>query len=312
MTPPERPRIVRGSTITQPSPTPPPHVAPRRSRTDVFLRALRPKQWAKNVLVFAAPGAAGVLGQPDVLARSATAFAAFSMVAAATYLVNDVVDVASDRAHPTKSLRPVAAGELSPRAAIVGAWVLFLVGLVVSSMLGLRFVAVVAAYVGLTVAYSLWLKRVAVIEMAVVASGFVLRAVAGSAATHVPPSAWFLILASSGAMFVVAGKRLADVRVGGAPRPAYPVEFLRGVWMVSAAVTVTAYCLWAFAVPHTVNGIAWSQVSIVPFALAILRYAYDIERGHGGSPEIVFLRDRVLEGITVAWAVVYGLGVYLK
>jgi decaprenyl-phosphate phosphoribosyltransferase len=278
----------------------------------VFLRALRPKQWTKNVLVFAAPGAAGVLAQPDVLARSAAAFAAFSMVAGATYLVNDVADVASDRAHPTKSLRPVAAGELSARAAIVGASVLFVAGVGVSSMLGLRFVAVIAAYIGITVAYSLWLKRVAVIEMGVVASGFVLRAVAGGAATNVPPSAWFLILASSGAMFVVAGKRLADVRAGGLPQEVYPVEFLRGVWMLSAGVTVTAYCLWAFAVPHTVDGIAWSQVSIVPFALAILRYAYDIELGDGGSPEIVFLRDRALEGLTVAWALVYALGVYLK
>jgi len=189
---------------------------------------------------------------------------------------------------------------------------LFAAGLVVSSTLGLRFLAVVVAYVGATVAYSLWLKRLAVIEMGVVASGFVLRAVAGSAATGVPPSAWFLILASSGAMFVVAGKRLADVRAGGSTRPPYPVEFLRGAWMLSAGVTVTAYCLWAFDVPHTVDGIAWSQVSIVPFALAILRYAYDIELGDGGSPEVVFLRDRALEMLTVAWAVVYALGVYLK
>jgi decaprenyl-phosphate phosphoribosyltransferase len=303
---------VRGSTITKVSQSSPSEGTVRRSFTDAFLRALRPKQWVKNLLVFAAPGAAGVLGRPDVLARSAAAFAAFSMVAGATYLVNDIADAASDREHPTKRLRPIAAGELSSRAATIGAAALFVAGLVVSSLLGLRFLAVVAAYIAVTVVYSLWLKRVAVIEMGVVASGFVLRAVAGSAATHVPPSAWFLILASSGAMFVVAGKRLADVRSGAPPRPRYPAEFLRGAWMLSAGVTVTAYCLWAFAVPHTVDGIAWSQVSIVPFALAILRYAYGIEMGEGGSPETVFLRDRALEMLTVAWAVVYALGVYLK
>jgi decaprenyl-phosphate phosphoribosyltransferase len=158
--------------------------------------------------------------------------------------------------------------------------------------------------------------------MAAVAGGFVLRAVAGSAATGVSPSAWFLILACSGAMFVVAGKRLADARVSrpaeetvddrASDRPPYPVEFLRGAWVLAGAVTVTAYCLWAFAVPHTVDGIAWSQVSIVPFAIAIFRYAYAIELGGAGAPERLFLRDRVLETLTVAWIVVYALGVYLR
>jgi decaprenyl-phosphate phosphoribosyltransferase len=296
-----------------------PDVVPqRRSMPSSILRAMRPLQWSKNVLVFAAAGAAGVLGEPSILWRASLAFVAFSLIASATYLVNDVLDASFDRLHPLKRLRPVACGELSDRVALVVSGVLFALGAAASTALGLRFVVVVVAYVAMSVTYSLRLKRVAVLEMAAVAGGFVLRAVAGSAATGVPPSAWFLILACSGAMFVVAGKRLADA---GAPRteddrtsdrPPYPVEFLRGAWVLAGGVTVTAYCLWAFAVPHTVDGIAWSQVSIVPFAIAIFRYAYAIELGGAGAPERLFLRDRVLEALTVAWIVVYALGVYLR
>jgi decaprenyl-phosphate phosphoribosyltransferase len=290
----------------------------RRSTPSSILRAMRPLQWSKNVLVFAAAGAAGVLGEPSILWRASLAFVAFSLIASATYLVNDVLDAGFDRLHPLKRLRPVACGELSARTALVVSGVLFALGAAASGVLGLRFVVVVAAYIAMSVTYSLRLKRVAVMEMAAVASGFVLRAVAGSAATGVPPSAWFLILACSGAMFVVAGKRLADARTSRteedrtSDRPPYPVEFLRGAWVLAGGVTVTAYCLWAFAVPHTVDGIAWSQVSIVPFAIAIFRYAYAIELGGAGAPERLFLRDRVLECLTVAWIVVYALGVYLR
>ncbi|MBI3647423.1 MAG: decaprenyl-phosphate phosphoribosyltransferase [Actinobacteria bacterium] len=280
-------------------------------------RALRPKQWAKNALVFAAPGAAGVLGRPSVLAHATLAFAGFCAVASAAYLVNDVVDAPQDRSHAAKRFRPVASRELSPRLAVAAASVLILAGGAIGSYVGVRFLSVEFAYVAMTLTYSLWLKRIAVIELVAVASGFVLRAVAGSAATGVPPSAWFLILACSGAMCVVAGKRLADTRRAEddserSARARYPVEYLRGVWVVAAGVALTAYCLWAFAVPHVVDGVAWSQVSIVPFAVAILRYAYAIEMGDGGTPEAVFLRDRTLQVVALAWLVVYALGVYLK
>ena len=290
---------------------------PRGSLSSVF-RAMRPLQWSKNVLVFAAPGAAGVLGEPAILWRASLAFVAFCLIASATYLVNDVLDARFDRLHPLKRFRPIACGELSARTALVAGGVLFGLGTAASALLGPRFLVVVAAYVAMSVTYSVRLKRVAVLEMAAVASGFVLRAVAGSAATGVPPSAWFLILACSGAMFVVAGKRLADAHATSAEedrtsdRPPYPAEFLRGAWVLAGGVTVTAYCLWAFAVPHTVDGVAWSQVSIVPFAIAIFRYAYAIELGGAGAPERLFLRDRVLEGLAVAWVVVYALGVYLR
>lgn len=292
-------------------------VVPRtRNGASSFLEALRPKQWIKNTLVFAAPGAAGMLGRPEVLARSALAFFVMCVTASATYLVNDVVDAPADRTHPVKRDRPVASDALSSRAAIAGALVLFALGAGLGTTLGPAFLVAVFAYVALTIAYSTVLKREPVFDILAVATCFVLRAVAGGAATHVTPSAWFLILTSAGALFVVAGKRLADLggALGheGSIDRTYPASYLRGVWILSAAVAVTAYCLWAVAVPHSVDGISWSQVSIVPFATALLRYAYVIELGAGGAPEEVFLHDHALQATVLAWLVVYAFGVYLK
>jgi decaprenyl-phosphate phosphoribosyltransferase len=284
----------------------------RPGRLPALLRGMRPRHWAKNVLVFAAPGAAGVLTRPEVLGRASVAFVALCLAASAVYLVNDVIDAPSDRRHATKRARPVAAGVLDERTALVAAGVLLAAAAAAGGALGIRFALVVGLYVVLSLAYSLRLQRVPVIDLAIVASGFVIRAVAGGIATGVAPSAWFLILACSAAAFVVAGKRLSDVLAGHEGSVPYPAAYLRGIWVLAGSVSVTAYCLWAFAVPHTVDGVAWSQVSIIPFALAILRYAYGIEQGEAAAPELVFLRDRVLLGITLAWVVVYAAGVYVK
>ena len=292
-----------------------------RSQARAFGAALRPRQWVKNLLVFAAPGAAGILGEREVFVRATLAFVALCLLSSAAYLVNDVLDGPRDRLHPVKRLRPIASGALDRRIALGGAIVLSAGGLALGAVISAPFVLVELAYVSITLAYSLFLKRIAVIDLASVAAGYVLRAIAGGIATGVAPSAWFLILAASGAWLVVAGKRLADLPLSAGEDPearssptsaGYPSEYLRGVWIVACAVSIAAYCLWAFAVPHRVDGVAWSQVSIVPFALALLRYAYVIELGWGGAPEVVFSRDRVLQVLVLLWLVVYVTGVYLK
>jgi decaprenyl-phosphate phosphoribosyltransferase len=272
----------------------------------------------KNALVAAAPGAAGVLLHRTILGRTGLAFAAFCLVAGGMYLLNDASDVRWDRQHPRKRHRPVAAGVISVRTAVVAGCAWVAAGLGVSAVLGLAFSVVVAAYVGLTVAYTVWLKRVAVIDLAVVASGFVLRAVGGSEAAGVRISEWFLILISFGALFVVAGKRHGEATAAteaGAEDPAraegYTIPYLRYVWMVSSAVSIAAYCLWAFAEPHVRHGVAWSEVSAVPFVLAVLRYALLLEWGHGAAPEDVLYSDRTLQVLVLLWLAVYGTGVYL-
>ena len=168
-------------------PTPPGTIAAWRS-------ALRPSQWVKNILVAAAPLAAGVLHEADVLVDVAIAFVCFCLASSAGYLVNDVLDVEEDRRHPSKAGRAIASGRLSMRAAVTSAVLLATCSLALSALTGTwRLGAVLVTYLALTVSYSVWLKHQPVIDLAVVSSGFLLRAVAGGAAADLPLSRWFLV-----------------------------------------------------------------------------------------------------------------------
>ena len=290
-----------------------------RSRFRTIVDALRPKQWMKNLLVIAAPAAAGVLNEWAVVLRTFLALVALCLIASATYVVNDLVDAVADRRHPVKRSRPIASGSLSSRAALAIALALAVAGVSVSVALGTEFFLVVVAYLGITMGYTFWLKRVEVLDIGAVASCFVIRALAGAAAADVSISPWFLILTSSVALFVVAGKRAADrmaLEQEGERRLAgngsdYPMAYLRYVWMLSSGIAIAAYCLWAFAQPHVVHGVAWSEISIVPFGLGVLRYALVVERAGGGQPEEVLLHDRSLQLIALSWLAVYAIGVYL-
>ncbi len=285
-----------------------------------LLRASRPKQWSKNVLVFAAPFAAGALTRADVLGRAGVAFIVFCALASGTYLLNDVIDAASDRQHPIKSQRPVASRALSAPIAMGTAFVLFAAGLGGSSTLGWRMVVVGATYVTLQAGYCLWLKHEPIFDLACVAAGFVLRAIAGGVATGLAISQWFLIVATFGALLMVSGKRYAEHRDLGDRRGShrrsldgYSEDFLRGVVHMSASVVTAAYCLWAFerqAQMHPHTDAIFFQLSIVPFVLAVLRYVYMVDTGHGGKPEDLILSDRTLLGVGVAWLTLFGLGVY--
>lgn len=280
--------------------------------------ALRPKQWLKNVLVFAVPLAAGRLLEPAILGASLVAFLAFCLASSATYLVNDLVDRDVDRAHPTKRHRPIAAGTLAPRTAFAMAIALVVVaaalGFVVTPALGLT----VIAYVVVTLAYSLWLKHEAVIELALVAMGFLLRAVAGAAATSIPVSKWFIIVAGFGSLFMAAGKRYSElVRLSGESRTGQPTRrslggytaaYLRFVWAIAAAVTITAYCLWSFGVGSPATSIPWSELSVLPFVLALLRYAVVVDAAGAEEPEQVILRDPVLLILGVLWLGIFAAG----
>ncbi|MEZ5116860.1 MAG: decaprenyl-phosphate phosphoribosyltransferase [Candidatus Nanopelagicales bacterium] len=290
-------------------------VPTRAGRVGALVAALRPRQWLKNVLVLAAPLGAGSLFEPDVLVPTLWAVVAFCLASSGTYLVNDVADVEADRAHPVKRHRPVAAG-LLPVGPAIGAAVLLLasavlLGLAVRPALG----ATVAAYVTATLAYSLWLKHEPVLELALLALGFLLRAVAGGAATGIPLSQWFLIVAGFGSLFMAAGKRyseLASLAEGEtAARRAldgYTTSYLRFVWGVAAGVTIMSYCLWAFEVAQVPSSLPWAVWSVLPFVLGVLRYAVDVDRGAAEAPEDAVLRDPVLLGLGLAWAVLFGLG----
>jgi len=298
-------------------------MAPERREVTLaheLLREARPRQWIKNLLVFAAPGAAGVLDNGSALWRTIVTFLALCLAASGTYFLNDVADVEADRRHPTKRQRPVAAGTVPlPLATIVGVGLL-LGSLVVAASTGRwQVVVVVAIYIALTLAYSAWLKHIAVVDIVTVATGFVLRAIAGAVAVDVPMSNWFLICISFGSLFIVTGKRYAELLEFGDNaanlRPSldgYSVTYLRFVLGVAASVTLLSYCLWAFEKARVADT-SWPmyQLSIVPMATALLRYGLVLERGHGGAPEEVFLSDRVLQALALIWVVTFALGVYL-
>jgi decaprenyl-phosphate phosphoribosyltransferase len=282
-----------------------------------LIRLARPKQWVKNVLVIAAPGAAGVLGDRTALFNTAIAFVCFCLAASSTYYLNDALDVDADRRHPTKRYRPVAAGEVAVRTAVIGGIVLIIASIALSFAARWQLSLVVGGYLLMTLAYSLWLKHEPVLDLACVASGFVLRTIAGGVAVGVAISPWFLIVAGSASLFMVTGKRHAEMielgdRAGGhrATLTMYSSGFLSYVRAVASSVTILAYCLWAFEKSSAVGNPVWFELSIVPFVLGILRYALLLEQGHGGAPEDLVLADRVLLGMGALWAISFAIAVH--
>ncbi len=171
----------------------------------------RPHQWIKNLLVFVAPGAAGVLFHPAVFAHAAAAFGIFCLAASGTYYLNDAIDADADRRHPTKCTRPVAAGVVPvPVAVTAGIGMLVVAVVLALPIAGWHLAAVMGAYAGVQLAYSFGLKHEPVLDLACVSTGFILRAVAGGVATSVTLSNWFLIVVSFGSLLVVTGKRSGE------------------------------------------------------------------------------------------------------
>lgn len=278
-----------------------------------LLITLRPHQWIKNVLVAAAPLAAGEITKAGVLGHTAIAFVAFCLASSAVYCFNDFWDVEADRRHPRKRSRPLAANRVPGPAVLATAVVLAAAAVVVGAPGPLRIV--IAIYLAANVAYTAGLKHQPVIELAFVASGFLLRAIAGGPATGIPLSQWFLIVASFGSLFMVAGKRLSELVQLGDEAPSsrpilasYTQSYLRTVVAISAGVTVCAYALWAFEVgARHHGGFHWATLSIAPFVLALLRYALDVDAGRAEEPEQILLRDRTLQVLAVLWLVTFSL-----
>ncbi len=286
---------------------------------NALLRTARPKQWLKNVLVFAAPGAAGVLNEPEALKNTLLVFVAFCLGASGTYFWNDILDVEADRAHPTKSKRAIAAGEVSITIAKVVGTLLPLSALAVAALTGRwQSVAVVATYMAITLSYSAIWKHVAVLDLVAIASGFVLRAAAGAVAVDVPMSSWFVLVTTFGSLFIVTGKRYAEARELGesahevrSTLGEYSEGYLRFVLAVTCGGALVSYCVWAFETRDLAGSqLPYYELSIVPILTAFLRYALVLDQGHGAAPEEVFGRDRVLQLMGLVWVIVFGVAVY--
>jgi len=291
---------------------------PRMSLFAGLIRTARPKQWSKNVLVFVAPGAAGVLDNGEPLAQTVIAFACFCLAASGTYFLNDAADVERDRLHPTKSRRPIAAGVVPVTTAVVTGIILIAAGIGLGFAARWQLSVTVAGYVVITTMYSAYLKHVAVVDIVALASGFVLRLIGGATATGVRISDWFFIIAAFGSLFMVVGKRHAermnmgdDAHTTRSTLAEYSDSYLAYLRAVTSGSLLIAYCLLAFEKANAVNAsVPWYQLSILPFVLGVLRYALLVDQGHGEAPEEIVLGDRALQVIGVLWVVLYGLGVY--
>ena len=282
------------------------------------VKAMRPRQWVKNVLVLAAPLAA--LGGPirhdytEVLAQVSVAFVVFSLGASSIYLINDVRDVEADRQHPTKRFRPIAAGVVPEWLAYCLAAVLAAASLAIAWWLTPNLAVVMAVYIGMQLGYCFGLKHQAVLDICIVSSAYLIRAIAGGVATEIPLSQWFLLTAAFGSLFMTAGKRYAELqlteRTGAAIRKSlesYTSTYLRFVWTMSATAVVLCYGLWAFERDH--HSGSWFAISMVPFTIGVLRYAVDVDGGLAGEPEDIALRDRVLQLLALAWIATIGAAV---
>ncbi len=302
-----------------------------------LIKEARPKQWAKNVLVFAAPGAAGVLTHREPLIRSLVIFVAFCMASAGTYYWNDILDVEADRVHAKKRFRPIASGAVPLGVARAVGTMLLVGGPALAFTTRWQAGVACIVYVVLTTTYSKIWKHIAVVDLIAVAGGFVVRAIAGATATNVPMSSWFVLSTTFGSLFIVTGKRYAELReLGDAPAHAratlddYSLGFLRIVLSISCCATLVSYCIWAFegkttrgvgtvavsqsaitTVGHS-HALLFYQLSIIPMLTALLRYLLILEQGHGAAPEEIFASDRTLQILGVIWVVVFATGVYVS
>jgi len=284
-----------------------------------LVRTLRPEQWTKNLIVFAALLFGQKLLDVEAVARTVAAFAVFCVLSGVVYLVNDLFDQEADRLHPTKRFRPIASGELSPGAAVTWAFVLGSAALGAAVWLGPVFALVAAAYLLLFVLYSRWLKHIVIVDVMSIAIGFVLRTVAGAAVISVPVSDWLLVCTVLLALFLGLSKRrheltlLADNAIGHRRiLDEYNPYLLDQMIGVVTASTLMAYIIYCTS-QETIERFGTRNLALtVPLPIyGILRYLYLVHRRDGGgNPSELLITDRPLLICVALWGLVTTLVIY--
>jgi 4-hydroxybenzoate polyprenyltransferase len=273
-----------------------------------LIRALRPVQWSKNLLVFAALLFSVNVFDGRRVAQAVGAFIVFCMVSSAIYLLNDLRDREQDAHHPVKRFRPIASGEVQPRTAQIASFALAATGLVGAWLIDLDLLWVVAAYLVLMVAYSLRLKRVVLLDVIIISIGFVLRAAAGAVAIDVPISPWLYICSMLLALMLGFGKRRHELLMlrdtasqHRANLDAYSLPLLDQIIAVTSSSAVVAYSVYTFTAPTLPEN--HSMMLTIPIVLyAVFRYLFLIYKEHlGGSPELLLMRDRPTQLAIVLW-----------
>ena len=284
-----------------------------------LLEAMRPRQWSKNVFVLAGIVFAGRLFEARAELRVLACFALFCAASSAVYLANDVADRAIDAHHPLKRTRPIASGRLSPALAIAASAVLALVALAGTALLNRATLAVTAAYLASTLAYSLGLKRAFLLDVMIVAAGFVLRAVAGASCIEAEISPWLLVCSFLLALFLALGKRRAELVLLGQNATDHRVALgsyslpLVDSWLTAlAGASIVSYALYTQS-PRTVEHFGTTNLLYtVPFVIyALFRYQHHVVRQDaGGDPGSLLLQDPGLWISLLAWAITAAVVIY--
>ena len=276
-----------------------------------YVRALRPVHWSKSLLVAAAPIAAGVPLESRVFTNLAYTVIAFVAASSAVYLMNDVRDYENDRRHPEKRLRPVASGAITKRSAALMAGVALLLSAGFLSMAGLDMFLPWSVYVAVNVAYSFGLKNVPILEIVLVASGFLVRLIAGSMASNIPISIWLFVCVGCASLMVVSGKRLAEKSVtqGSARRTLthYTQSSLTAAIWILGLVLVVSYLGWFIWGIETLPGVQLVLRLLSVFAVGgvVVRYLAVSKKKIAETPELLFASDRFIALITLTWAITF-------
>jgi 4-hydroxybenzoate polyprenyltransferase len=281
------------------------------STPGLLLASLRPEQWTKNLLVLSGVAFGGRLLEPAAVATAVAAFGVFCGLSGAVYLFNDVADREADRNHPLKRERPIASGQLSPSTALAAGIILGAVGIIVGFAINMRFGLIAATYVAALLLYSVALKHVVIVDVLMIAAGFVLRAIGGAVAVDVPISHWLLVCTTLLALFLALSKRRHELlllaegamdhrRILEEYSP-YLLDQMIGVVTASTLIAYTEYATSA----DTAARLGTGKLGLtIPFVLyGIFRYLYLVhQKRGGGSPAAMLLTDRPLLGCVALWA----------
>lgn len=283
----------------------------RPSRLASCLRLARPHQYIKNAFVFLPLFFGWKLAGPDAPGRAGLAFVAFCLIASAVYVINDLRDREEDRAHPTKRNRPLASGALSPGEGLAFAAGLLAGGALVTLWLGsLAFAGILAAYLGINVLYSFALKHKALVDLACIAVGFVLRVFAGGVVTGITPSHWIVVMTFLLALFLGFAKRRDDLLLSAAgcertrrSLDGYNLEFVTASMLLMAAVVIVSYILYTVS-PEVIakHGSDKLYLTSVFVIMGVLRYLQiTLVECKSGSPTLVLLRDGFIQASLALW-----------
>jgi 4-hydroxybenzoate polyprenyltransferase len=265
-----------------------------------YVRLIRIKHWVKDVFVFAPLIFSLNFYKPIYIGRTLIMVAAFCLAASSVYVFNDVADRERDRLHPKKKDRPIASGAVPVRSALILSAVLFLASVAVCAILGLPSVLIVLTYIAMNVAYSLLLKKQTFIDVMIIATGFLLRVVAGAIAINVELSSWMLLTTFFLSLFLGFGKRRKEVTEGSTRHRAvfqdYTVELLNSLIIISASLTIITYSLYVVTSKAMIDLGRDKFIATIPFVVfGVFRYMFLIYRhNNGGDPAEVLLKDKVL------------------